>query len=100
VKPLPAEPLTTEDFGIWVRSVVRFAKFQGELIDVGAFSRRADRRDAELMWWAQRHPEHYDVIPASTDPADPLPDSRARVDCAPGNRVRGRVARCNITSCA
>lgn len=72
MKPLPSVPLTSEDSWIW-----GFASYPRDICD-SCFARtlygesmEQDRRDAELMWWAQRHPEHFEVIPVSADPLDP-----------------------------
>jgi hypothetical protein len=57
MKPSPSAPLTMEDHNIWCR-----VTWDGHLRMLHEHSTHLDRRDAGLMWWAQRHRECEEVI--------------------------------------
>lgn len=57
MKPLLSAPLTFEDLDIWFAVIRRFRPLTLAPVAVSRESIAADRRDAELMLWAQQSPQ-------------------------------------------
>ncbi len=64
--------MTDEDIAIWTWLCLRNTGVMGAVVaGLQRFYQACDRHDAQLMWWAQRHPQECEVIPASDEPTDP-----------------------------
>jgi hypothetical protein len=94
VKPLPAAPLTEEDLAIWVnyRGEARRAYGMGWYLPR---SRESDRRDADLMLQAQRHP-----ISVAIHWVTQQSSQRIALRGRDGNRAAAQAHGLDITGCA